>query len=529
MIREFNEDRSFDRFVREQLAGDELPGFAPGGPVSPEVADRLIATHFLRNGQDGSGESDGNPDELRVDRYAALESCQQIVASSLLGLTIQCAKCHAHKFEPITHEDYYRFQAIFAPVFPAATDSLWIKPQARFVVAPTPDQKQKWEGQLKETTERVAKLQAELGDWVKGNRPKGNVLFLDEFDPEIPLACRWSNTAPTDNRPGGKIAVTPDGEKPPAARNRRGHLEIIAGGTLDSWITTTRAFDWTPDAQGDSIQATFDLVNNRLTPDGKPAERVGYYIATHDFDDDGQVAGGNILVDGHPSGSTTVYLDYPGSDSTSKGAIGRTGYVPGRNYGVRVTNIGKGQFRLEHLVDGFAEEGSLTLAAADLPDGGFGFEYHADRSFVVDNIRIERFPAAAAGEGSSIASRDEEFNRRRKELQSARHDESIERQSAGQDRVGIRRLADAAGDAPPRARRLCEAGRCDGSVAAFRACGPRSDVRDHRARRCPHDGAAAGVRELADGPERAGGVAHGPGPDQPDLARVFRRRDRGDA
>ena len=418
VIRAFNEDRPFDRFLREQLAGDELPGFAPGGPVSSEVADRLIATHFLRNGQDGSGESDGNPDELRVDRYAALESCQQIVASALLGLTIQCAKCHSHKFEPITHEDYYRFQAVFAPVFPASTPGLWIKPQARFVVAPTPEQKQKWDEEIKASTERVATLQATLGGWVKRNRPRGSVLFLDEFDPNTPLAPRWSNTAPTDNRPGGKVPVTPDGENPPAARIRRGRLEIAAGGTLDSWITTTRAFDWTPDAVRDSIQVTFNLVDNKLNPDGKPAERIGYYIATHDFDDDGRVAGGNILVDGHPSESTSVFLDYPGPDSTSKGTIGRTGYVTGRNFGVRVTNIGKGQFRLDHLVDGFAEAGSLTLEAAELPDGGFGFEYHADRSFVVDDVRIERF-SAAASEPSSIATRDVEFNRRQQELRTA--------------------------------------------------------------------------------------------------------------
>ncbi len=48
------------------------------------MIDQLVATHFLRNGQDGTGESDGNDDEVRIDRYTALESCQQIIASSLL-------------------------------------------------------------------------------------------------------------------------------------------------------------------------------------------------------------------------------------------------------------------------------------------------------------------------------------------------------------------------------------------------------------------------------------------------------------
>ncbi|NDD62666.1 MAG: DUF1549 domain-containing protein, partial [Acidobacteria bacterium] len=72
VIHALNTDLPFDQFIREQLAGDELSGFVPGQPAPAHVARQLIATHFLRNGQDGSGESDGNPDELRVDRYTAL-------------------------------------------------------------------------------------------------------------------------------------------------------------------------------------------------------------------------------------------------------------------------------------------------------------------------------------------------------------------------------------------------------------------------------------------------------------------------
>ncbi len=420
VIRAWNQDLPLDRFVREQLAGDELPGFQPGQAVSGEVADRLIATHFLRNGQDGSGESDGNPDEVRVDRYTALESSQQMISSALLGLTMQCAKCHSHKFEPISHEDYYRFQAILAPVFPAATDSLWIKPQARFVLAPTKQQEREFERKLKGLEEQAAKLKASLGEWVSGNRPRGVVLFRDDFNLETTLAARWSNIAPGDNHPGGSPPVSVDSEKPPAARRRGGRLEVISGITNDSWLTTMQSFDWTPETVGESIQATFDLVETRLSDHSKPAERVGYFLATHDFDDDGRIVGGNILVDGHPSTSSSVIVDYPGKDSTPKGSIGRTGYVAGKNYGVRVTNIGEGKFRLEHVVDGFPEEGSLTLLAADLPNGGFGFEYHRERSFLVDNVVVEWFRALPASDRSSIANRDEEFRRRQKEVESAR-------------------------------------------------------------------------------------------------------------
>jgi hypothetical protein len=134
VIRSFNGDKPYDRFVREQLAGDELAGFQPDGDVMPHVVELLTATHFLRNAQDGTGESDGNPDEVRIDRYTVLEGTLQITMSSLLGITIQCARCHDHKFEPVTQRDYYSLQAIF---FPAYCPDRWIKPADRVVAVGT--------------------------------------------------------------------------------------------------------------------------------------------------------------------------------------------------------------------------------------------------------------------------------------------------------------------------------------------------------------------------------------------------------
>src|SRR5439155_1289172 len=73
VIRSFNQDKPYDRFVQEQLAGDELAGYVPGGAVTPEMVDLLVGTHFLRNAPDGTAESDGNPDEVRTDRFTVLE------------------------------------------------------------------------------------------------------------------------------------------------------------------------------------------------------------------------------------------------------------------------------------------------------------------------------------------------------------------------------------------------------------------------------------------------------------------------
>jgi hypothetical protein len=98
-------------------------------------------------------------------------------------------------------------------------------------------------------------------------------------------------------------------------------------------------------------------------------------------------------------------VDYPGADSKTAGDLGNGKYEPGHKYGVRITNVGDGQFRLDHFVDLVPDEKTLRLKAEDLPDGGFGFEYCCGRSFVVDNVLIERNVSADAvgGSGQKIA------------------------------------------------------------------------------------------------------------------------------
>ncbi len=130
VIRSIQENKPFDRFIQEQIAGDELAGFVREGDVKPGSEDLLVATHFLRNPPDGTGESDGNPLELKVDRYTVLEGCVQLVGNAFLGLTLQCARCHDHKFEPVRQTEYYALQAILRPALDPVE---WIKPQARTV------------------------------------------------------------------------------------------------------------------------------------------------------------------------------------------------------------------------------------------------------------------------------------------------------------------------------------------------------------------------------------------------------------
>lgn len=398
VIRAINADRSLDRFIREQIAGDELVGVtaANGGSLElpAEQIELLEATHYLRCGQDGTGESDGNPDELRVDRYTVLETAMQNLSTGLLGLTIQCAKCHDHKFEPLTQRDYYQFQAVLLPAFPPEQ---WVKPNDRFLYATQPGEHERWQAEVARADADVSRLSDVIAAWAREHRPRGNIVLTDAFETTEEGLVLWSNTAPGDDIPGGTGAVNVNSREAPGALILNGRLHLFEGGPGgDKWLSTRAAIDWTPDPVGAAIQVTFDLVDHQI--DGSAtAERFGYFLALHDFNDNSDVAGGNILIDGHPSGSTAVFVDYPGSDTKQVGSIGKTGYKAGRNYGVRITNQGQGKFLLEHLVDWQTEPMTLTLSASDLPDGGFGFEFCCGRSFVVDNVVIESFSPATPG------------------------------------------------------------------------------------------------------------------------------------
>jgi hypothetical protein len=160
VIRAVNDDKPLDQFVREQLAGDELSGYKPGAEVTPAIIDQLIATHFLRNGQDGTGESDGNPDEVKVDKVTVLDGAVQLIGSSLLGLTIQCARCHDHKFEPVTQKEYYQLHAILAPAFNLEK---WLKPNERVVEAAPRAAEGPWQAHEQMIDMEIAHLKKQYG------------------------------------------------------------------------------------------------------------------------------------------------------------------------------------------------------------------------------------------------------------------------------------------------------------------------------------------------------------------------------
>ncbi len=113
VIRTFNDDKPFDQFIREQLAGDEL---VDGVPKTAVEADMLIATGFLRLGQwDSTAAIFQEEDRLRAEMMSDLTNT---TASALLGMTMSCCQCHDHKYDPLLQADHYRLRAFFAGVTP---------------------------------------------------------------------------------------------------------------------------------------------------------------------------------------------------------------------------------------------------------------------------------------------------------------------------------------------------------------------------------------------------------------------------
>jgi hypothetical protein len=103
-VRAFNGNVPYDRFVQEQIAGDEL---------FPDEVDAQIATGYLRMWADES-----NASIVALARQDALNDLTANVGSVFLGLSIGCAQCHNHKFDPIRQHDFYRLEAFFAGIVP---------------------------------------------------------------------------------------------------------------------------------------------------------------------------------------------------------------------------------------------------------------------------------------------------------------------------------------------------------------------------------------------------------------------------
>jgi sugar lactone lactonase YvrE/mono/diheme cytochrome c family protein len=114
VVRAFNEDKPYNEFIREQIAGDEI------GPDDPE---KIVATGFLRM---GPWELTGM-EVAKVARQRFLDDVTNSVGETFLAHSLQCARCHDHKFDPVPTRDYYSIQAVFATTQLAEREAAFLK------------------------------------------------------------------------------------------------------------------------------------------------------------------------------------------------------------------------------------------------------------------------------------------------------------------------------------------------------------------------------------------------------------------
>jgi hypothetical protein len=160
VIQALNQDLPYDRFIRQQLAGDEL---------EPDNPDALIATGFNRLWPD-----EYNAANLEQRRQEILDDLTEVTGLVFLGMTFGCARCHDHKFDPILQTDYFRLQAFFAPM--KARDDL---------VAADARQKEDYRQRLAAWESATKDIRAEMDQLLAAKDQEMRKQALTKFRPEI--------------------------------------------------------------------------------------------------------------------------------------------------------------------------------------------------------------------------------------------------------------------------------------------------------------------------------------------------------
>ncbi|MEZ5362719.1 MAG: DUF1549 and DUF1553 domain-containing protein [Bryobacterales bacterium] len=185
VVRAFQNDKPYDRFLQEQLAGDEM---------FPGDRDALIATGFLRLGP--RHVVGGNQDKEEA-RQEVLTEIAQSVGSGMLGLTVHCARCHNHKFDPIPQTDYYKLQAFFAPV------------ELEDISIASAEEKSAYEKALESHKARLKPIQDKLAELEQPYKDQAFELNKQTLEPAFLAALE----TPEDKRSPEQEALAKDAKK----------------------------------------------------------------------------------------------------------------------------------------------------------------------------------------------------------------------------------------------------------------------------------------------------------------------------
>jgi cytochrome c553 len=285
VVKSLNDDKPYDRFLVEQIAGDEL---------DPENFDLRVATGFLRAGPQHV--VSGNQD-LAVNRQEWLTEVMFGVGNGIMGLTVGCARCHDHKFDPIPQADFYRLQAFFA-----AADNYDFK-------RPTKEQEQAHEAAVKAHKEKLKPILDQIAAIEKPYKEKLTAAKRAKL--EAPYANALAKEAKLRNEEEKRLArdaqrmidvnwdelvpaLSPeDREKRAALRRQMHNLELYAPDPLPKALAVTDLLNPVPPMHllrggdphrlGDEVQPRFPSV---MSPKDAPVNseiapvRLGEFKST---------------------------------------------------------------------------------------------------------------------------------------------------------------------------------------------------------------------------------------------------------
>src|SRR5215469_3090606 len=179
VVKSFNNDKPYNTFIKEQIAGDEIPN---------RTDDSLVATGFLRTGARVRNHEHANP----ARRYDYLDDVLGAIGKGMLGLTLQCARCHDHKFDPIPMHDYYAMEAsIFGYV------------EVEYPLGPR-EQADAYMRKLTEIEDKVADLKEQV-DAI--DKPYHDKLALEEIRKKYPPEVVRAVEKPESERTAGEKLI----------------------------------------------------------------------------------------------------------------------------------------------------------------------------------------------------------------------------------------------------------------------------------------------------------------------------------
>jgi hypothetical protein len=219
VIRALNADKPYDQFLREQIAGDELYDFENADAVTQDMMDALVATGFLRMAPDGTGSDIVDTVE---ERFEVVSDEIDVLGSSVLGLTLKCAQCHSHKYDPIPHRDYFRLVATFQGAYDVYD---WLKPTSvpnqskqknptrRYMPYVTDDIRAQWESEKQIVEEQIAEVEAEFQQQLDSKRTVFVATELKKLPDEVRDDVQAMLDKPADERSVEQIELAKKYEK----------------------------------------------------------------------------------------------------------------------------------------------------------------------------------------------------------------------------------------------------------------------------------------------------------------------------